>query len=76
MALHLDAPPGEVDDRGRGLHAPAFRCHSSTYSKTEVYSGYYPDLSGPGGFNHFSYRVYFFTYPVFRTFTAMVEIGF
>ncbi len=40
------------------------------------YSGYDPDVSGPGGGNPFAYRVDYFTYPVFRTFTAMVEIGF
>ena len=40
------------------------------------YSGYDPDVSGPGGGNPFAYRVDYFTYPVFRTVTAMVEIGF
>lgn len=40
------------------------------------YSGYDPDVSGPGGGNPFAYRVDYFTYPVFRTLTAMVEIGF
>lgn len=40
------------------------------------YSGYDPDVSGPGGGNPFGYRVDYFTYPVFKTFTAMIEIGF
>ncbi|MCC7001362.1 MAG: SusC/RagA family TonB-linked outer membrane protein [Gemmatimonadaceae bacterium] len=40
------------------------------------YSGYDPDVSGPGGGNPFGYRVDYFTYPVFKTFTAMLEIGF
>ncbi len=40
------------------------------------YSGYDPDVSGPGGGNPFAYRVDYFTYPVFRTVTGMVEIGF
>lgn len=40
------------------------------------YSGYDPDVSGPGGGNPFGYRVDYFTYPVFRSFTAMLEIDF
>jgi TonB-linked SusC/RagA family outer membrane protein len=40
------------------------------------YSGYDPDVSGPGGGNPFAYRVDYFTYPVFKTITAMLEIGF
>jgi TonB-linked SusC/RagA family outer membrane protein len=40
------------------------------------YSGYDPEVSGPGGGNPFAYRVDYFTYPVFRTVTAMVEVGF
>ncbi len=40
------------------------------------YNGYDPDVSGPGGGNPFAYRVDYFTYPVFRTLTGMVEIGF
>jgi hypothetical protein len=40
------------------------------------YSGYDPDVSGPGGGNPFAYRVDYFTYPAYRTFTAMFELGF
>jgi TonB-linked SusC/RagA family outer membrane protein len=40
------------------------------------YSGYDPDVAGPGGGNPFAYRVDYFTYPVFKTFTAMIELGF
>jgi TonB-linked SusC/RagA family outer membrane protein len=43
------------------------------------YSGYNPDVSavtGPGGGNPFVYRVDYFTYPAFRTFSAMFELGF
>ncbi|MFN2564387.1 MAG: SusC/RagA family TonB-linked outer membrane protein [Gemmatimonadaceae bacterium] len=40
------------------------------------YSGYDPDVSGPGGGNPFAYRVDYFTYPTYRTFTAMLELGF
>jgi len=38
------------------------------------YSGYDPDVSGPGGGNPFAYRVDYFTYPAYRTFTAMLEL--
>ena len=43
------------------------------------YSGYNPDVTGvtnrEGG-NPFVYRVDYFTYPAFRTFSAMLEFGF
>jgi TonB-linked SusC/RagA family outer membrane protein len=40
------------------------------------YSGYDPDVSGPGGGNPFAYRVDYFTYPRYRTITAMLELGY
>jgi hypothetical protein len=40
------------------------------------YSGYDPDVTGPGGGNPFAYRVDYFTYPAYRTFTGMIELGF
>jgi TonB-linked SusC/RagA family outer membrane protein len=40
------------------------------------YSGYDPDVTGPGGGNPFGYRVDYFTYPAYRTVTAMLEIGY
>lgn len=40
------------------------------------YSGYDPDVTGPGGGNPFVYRVDYFTYPAYRTFTAMLELGY
>jgi hypothetical protein len=40
------------------------------------YTGYDPDVAGPGGGNPFAYRVDYFTYPIFRTLTAMIELGF
>lgn len=39
------------------------------------YSGYDPDVTGPSG-NPFTYRVDYFTYPQYRTFTFMFELGF
>ncbi|PYP61126.1 MAG: hypothetical protein DMD26_18465, partial [Gemmatimonadetes bacterium] len=40
------------------------------------YGGYDPDVTGPGGGNPFAYRVDYFTYPTYRTFTAMLEFGY
>jgi hypothetical protein len=40
------------------------------------YSGYDPDVTGPGGGNPFGYRVDYFTYPSYRTVTAMLELGY
>ena len=40
------------------------------------YTGYDPDVSGPGGGNPFAYRVDYFTYPTYRTFTFMLELGY
>lgn len=39
------------------------------------YKGYDPDVTGPSG-NPFTYRVDYFTYPQYRTFTFMFELGF
>jgi TonB-linked SusC/RagA family outer membrane protein len=39
------------------------------------YSGFDPDVTGPGGGNPFAYRVDYFTYPAYRSFTAMIELG-
>ncbi len=42
------------------------------------YSGYDPDVTGTSGLggNPFVYRVDYFTYPQYRTFTFMLELGF
>jgi len=45
------------------------------WTKTK-YSGYDPDVSGPGGGNPFGYKVDYFTYPAYRTFTFMLELGY
>jgi hypothetical protein len=39
------------------------------------YGGYDPDVTATSG-NPFTYRVDYFTYPQFRTFTFMLELGF
>jgi TonB-linked SusC/RagA family outer membrane protein len=40
------------------------------------YSGFDPDVTGPGGGNPFAYRVDYFTYPAYRSVTGMIELGF
>jgi len=40
------------------------------------YTGYDPDVAGPGGGNPFGYRVDYFTYPTYRTVTFMLELGY
>ena len=42
------------------------------------YKGYDPDVTGTSGLegNPFTFRVDYFTYPQFRTFTFMLELGF
>lgn len=45
------------------------------WTKTN-YSGYDPDVSGPGGGNPFGYKVDYFSYPAYRTFTLMFELGY
>ncbi len=43
------------------------------WTKTK-YTGYDPDVSGNG--NPFAYKVDFFSYPAYRTFTLMFELGY
>ena len=64
----------------RAVHMSAFETARlgvvgrNLWTKTK-YSGYDPDVSGPGG-NPFGYRVDYFSYPAYRTFTFMVELGY
>jgi TonB-linked SusC/RagA family outer membrane protein len=44
------------------------------WTKTK-YSGYDPDVTG-GGNNPFGYRIDYFSYPAYRTFTLMFELGY
>ncbi|MEQ1691535.1 MAG: SusC/RagA family TonB-linked outer membrane protein [Gemmatimonas sp.] len=45
------------------------------WTKTN-YTGYDPDVSGPGGGNPFGYKVDYFSYPAYRSFTLMFELGY
>jgi len=60
---------GVSEDRSARLGVVGRNLFTST-----KYSGYDPDVSG-GGSNPFAYRVDYFTYPIFKTFTFMLELG-
>jgi TonB-linked SusC/RagA family outer membrane protein len=60
---------GISEDRSARLGVVGRNLFTST-----KYSGYDPDVSG-GGSNPFAYRVDYFTYPIFKTFTFMLELG-
>lgn len=45
------------------------------WTKTN-YTGYDPDVSGPGGGNPFGYRVDYFTYPAYRTVKFMLDLNY
>jgi hypothetical protein len=76
LAVNYQVPKGIM----RAIHMSAFETARlglvgrNLWTSTK-YTGYDPDVSGPGG-NPFGYRVDYFTYPAYRTFTAMVELGY
>ena len=75
LAVNYQLPKGLVrklgisEDRSARLGVVGRNLFTST-----KYSGYDPDVSG-GGSNPFAYRVDYFTYPIFKTFTFMLELG-
>jgi len=76
LAVNYQLPSTVLDRIGMGSRTVRLGLVGRNLLTFDNYSGYDPDVSGPGGGNPFAYRVDYFTYPVFRTFTAMVEIGF
>lgn len=76
LAVNYQLPTSVLDRMGMGSRTVRLGLVGRNLLTFDNYSGYDPDVSGPGGGNPFAYRVDYFTYPVFRTFTAMVEIGF
>ena len=77
MALNYQLPKTLV----KGMHLASFTTARlgvigrNLWTSTK-YSGYDPDVSGPGGGNPFAYKVDYFTYPAYRTFTVMLELGY
>jgi hypothetical protein len=77
LSLNYQLPKAVV----RGAHLASFETARiglvgrNLWTKTK-YSGYDPDVSGPGGGNPFGYKVDYFSYPAYRTFTLMFELGY
>ena len=77
LAVNLNVPRSWMGKFGAGRLSSARLgiVGRNLWTKTD-YSGYDPDVSGPGGGNPFAYRVDYFTYPTFRTVTFMLEVGY
>lgn len=76
LAVNYQLPTSLLDRMGMGSRTVRLGLVGRNLLTFDNYSGYDPDVSGPGGGNPFSYRVDYFTYPVFRTVTAMIEVTF
>jgi TonB-linked SusC/RagA family outer membrane protein len=76
LAVNYTLPTTLLDRVGMGGNSVRVGLVGRNLLVFSDYKGYDPDVSGPGGGNPFAYRVDYFTYPVFRTVTAMIEIGF
>jgi TonB-linked SusC/RagA family outer membrane protein len=76
LALNYQIPKSLI----RAAHFSAFETARiglvgrNLWTKTK-YSGYDPDVTG-GGNNPFGYRIDYFSYPAYRTFTLMFELGY
>ena len=78
LALNYQVPKSLM----RSIHMSVFETARigvvgrNLWTRTK-YSGYDPDVTGPGpSGSPFGYRVDYFTYPAYRTFTFMVELGY
>jgi hypothetical protein len=76
LAVNYTLPTSVLDRVGMGGRSVRLGLVGRNLLVFSDYKGYDPDVSGPGGGNPFAYRVDYFTYPVFRTLTAMIEVGF
>lgn len=77
FAAHLSVPKSWMSKVGLGqLSNTRLGVVGRNLWTSTKYSGYDPDVSGPGGGNPFGYRVDYFTYPTFRTVTFMFELGY
>jgi TonB-dependent starch-binding outer membrane protein SusC len=77
LAVNLSVPKSWMSSIGLGQlsNTRLGIVGRNLWTKTN-YSGYDPDVSGPGGGNPFAYRVDYFTYPTYRTVTMMLELGY
>ena len=75
LAMNYTVPRRVIDAvRLRSIHSLRIGVVGRNLWTTTKYSGYDPDVSGSGG-DPFSYRVDYFSYPSYRTWTGMVELG-
>ena len=76
LALNYSVPQKLVDRmRMSAIHSMRIGIVGRNLWTSTKYSGFDPDVSGSGG-DPFSYRVDYFSYPAYRTFTGMIELGF
>ena len=76
LALSWNIPQNWVSRLPMGFRGARLGIVGRNLWTSTDYSGYDPDVSGPGGGNPFAYRVDYFTYPAYRTFTAMLELNY
>jgi TonB-linked SusC/RagA family outer membrane protein len=76
LALSFNVPGRWVNKLPLGFNGGRIGIVGRNLWTSTDYSGYDPDVSGPGGGNPFAYRVDYFTYPAYRTFTAMLELNY
>ena len=77
LALNLAVPKSWMSKVGLGSlsNTRLGIVGRNLWTKTD-YTGYDPDVTGPGGGNPFAYRVDYFSYPPYRSFTFMLELGY
>src|SRR5438105_811626 len=79
LAVNWQLPVSWVDKLPGSFHNARLGIVGRNLWTWTKYNGYNPDVSGvtgAGGGNPFVYRVDYFTYPAFRTFSGMFELGF
>ena len=79
LAVNWQLPQKWIDKLPGNFHTARFGIVGRNLWTNTKYNGYNPDVSGvtgSGGGNPFVYRVDYFQYPAFRTFTGMFELGF
>ena len=79
LAVNWQLPQKWIDKLPGNFHTARLGLVGRNLWTHTKYSGYNPDVSGvtgSGGGNPFVYRVDYFQYPAFRTFTGMFELGF
>ncbi len=77
LAVNVNVPKSWMSKVGLGqLSSTRLGIVGRNLWTSTDYTGYDPDVSGPGGGNPFGYRVDYFTYPAYRTVTFMLELGY